>query len=64
MSLYNYKCRECGEYFDEPHIYEERHGFTHGPFEQIAECPCCYSCNFGDAYLVEKEEEAEEDGDD
>ena len=63
MSLYNYKCRECGCEFDTPHIYEESHGFTQGPFERIAECPHCGSCDFGDAYLVEKEEAEEEDDD-
>lgn len=51
-----YKCRECGCEFNEPFTYVERHGFTHGPFEKFRECPCCGSCDFDDAYIVETEE--------
>ena len=68
MSWFQYKCRECGCEFDEPHRYVERHGFTHGPFEQWSECPHCGSCDYDDAYVVEaeearkaEEEEADED---
>lgn len=61
MSWFQYKCRECGCEFDEPHTYEERHGFTHGPFEKFSECPACGSCDYGDANVVEREiEEARE----
>lgn len=56
MSWSQYKCRECGCEFDEPFTYVERHGFTHGPFEKWSECPCCGSCDFDDAYVVEQEE--------
>lgn len=52
MSWFQYKCRECGCEFDEPHRYVERHGFTHGPFEKWSECPHCGSCD----YVVEAEE--------
>ena len=51
-----FKCRECGCEFDEPHVYYERHGFTHGPFERGSECPHCGSCDYDDAYVVEAEE--------
>ena len=71
MSAYRYKCRECGEYFDEPHCWVERHGFTYGPFEHWSACPCCGSCNYDESYIVELEEEAareleeeEEEGED
>lgn len=60
MSAYYYKCRECGEYFDEPHCWVERHGFTYGPFEHWSACPCCGSCDYDEAYIVEREEEEEE----
>lgn len=53
-----FKCRECGCEFDEPFTYVERHGFTHGPFERWSECPHCGSCDYDDAYIVEREEEA------
>lgn len=56
-----YKCRECGCEFDEPRTYEERHGFTHGPFERFTVCPHCDSCDWDDAITVERELEAEED---
>lgn len=36
-----YICRECGVHFEEPHTYEEKHGFTHGPFEKWSVCPYC-----------------------
>lgn len=69
MSWFQFKCRECGCEFDEPHRYVERHGFTHGPFEQWSECPHCGSCDYDDAYVVEAEEarkagEEEEDDED
>ena len=57
MSAYIYKCRECGAEFDEPRRWVERHGFTNGPFEHWSACPCCDSCDYGDAYIVEREEE-------
>lgn len=41
-----YICDECGEEFDEPHTYEERHGFDHGPFEKWSVCPCCGSTDY------------------
>lgn len=51
-----YKCRECGEYFDEPREWVETHGFGHGPFESWSACPHCDSCDYDDAYQVEAEE--------
>ena len=50
-----FKCRECGCEFNEPHTYVERHGFTSGPFEHWSECPQCGSCDYDDAYIVERE---------
>ena len=66
MSAYNYKCRECGEYFDEPHCWVEMHGFTYGPGEHWSACPYCGSCDYDEAYIVEREEAAdlEDDEDD
>lgn len=66
MSWFQYKCRECGEEFDEPHRWVERHGFTYGPFEHWSACPYCGSCDYDESYIVEREEEirrelAEED---
>ena len=58
---YNFKCRECGEEFDEPRHYVEIHGLSHGPYESWSVCPCCGSCDYDDYYVVEEEElEAEE----
>ena len=59
MSAYNYKCRECGEYFDEPHCWVEMHGFTYGPGEHWSACPHCGRCDYDEAYIVEREEEAD-----
>ena len=39
--MYKYICKDCGEKFDTPYEYEERHGFTHGPFEKWSVCPHC-----------------------
>lgn len=36
-----YICTNCGETFDTPYRYNERHGFTHGPFENFSVCPHC-----------------------
>lgn len=64
MSAYNYKCRECGEYFDEPHCWVEMHGFTYGPGEHWSACPYCGSCDYDEAYVVEREEAANLEDDD
>lgn len=48
-----YKCKQCGEVFDEPHIYYEVHGFTDGIYETQSRCPYCG----GDYHEVEDEEE-------
>lgn len=61
MSYGEYKCRECGEYFDEPHRWVEMHGFTYGPGEHWSACPYCGSCDYDEAYVVEREEETLED---
>ena len=61
MSWFQFKCRECGCEFDEPHKYVERHGFTHGPFEEFSECPNCGSADYDDANIVERENEESED---
>lgn len=36
-----YKCRCCGEIFDEPQRYVETHGFTDGLYEVMSCCPYC-----------------------
>lgn len=36
-----YKCRCCGEVFDEPQRYVETHGFPDGLYETWSCCPCC-----------------------
>lgn len=35
-------CTNCGYLFEEPCEWEERHGFSHGPFERWRGCPKCY----------------------
>ena len=58
-----YICLACGKTFETPISWEERHGFTYGPFEQCSGSPCCsdgyaptYSCDccgewIDDAYI-------------
>ena len=36
-----YICHNCGETFDEPRGYTERHGLEHGPYETLTCCPVC-----------------------
>lgn len=36
-----YICKECGAVFSEQYEYEEKHGFTDGPFEKWSACPYC-----------------------
>lgn len=36
-----YKCKDCGEVFDEPHHVVERHGFDDGYAEHFYVCPNC-----------------------
>ena len=51
-------CEDCGERFDKPHTYVERHGFTYGPFEKWSVCPYCGS----PGYKEYVEDEIECDG--
>ena len=56
-----YKCRECGEEFDEPYRWVEMHGLTHGPYEPWSACPFCGSCDYDERCIVEAElEEVDE----
>ena len=36
-----YICLDCGAVFDEPQHWEEKHGLTHGPYEEFSGCPEC-----------------------
>lgn len=51
-----YKCRTCGEVFNEPRVIVERHGFTDGMYEKISECPECGSGDYDYATIVDKED--------
>lgn len=50
-----YKCRNCGEEFDEPYRWVETHGFTYGPFEHWSACPNCKSTDYDYAHIVQSE---------
>lgn len=34
-------CLDCGEIFEEPMHWEERHGFDYPPYEHWSGCPFC-----------------------
>lgn len=36
-----YTCLECGESFDDPQKYTERHGLETPPYETFTGCPRC-----------------------
>ena len=38
-----YRCENCGHLFEEGEqaVWEERHGFDHGPYEEWSGCPIC-----------------------
>ena len=42
-------CLECGETFDEPTHWEEKHGLNYGPYEQWSGSPCC-KCAYSKAF--------------
>lgn len=44
----SYKCRDCGNIFDECDCYKENMGECHGSiaYETFAVCPCCGSSDF------------------
>lgn len=56
-----YKCRECGEEFDEPYRWVETHGFTDGLYEYWSACPSCKSTNYDYAHIVQSELELWDD---
>lgn len=49
-----YKCKDCGEVFDEPQEYVERHGFDDGFAERWSCCPYC-----GGSYAEVEDDEEE-----
>lgn len=49
-----YICTDCGATFDEPHEYEERHGFTHGPFEKWSVCPYCGNPRYEESVICDR----------
>ena len=51
-----YVCHECGEEFDEPYEYEERHGLEYGPFEKWSVCPCCGNPGYEEAKIDGRED--------
>ena len=56
-----YKCRECGEEFDEPYRWVETHGFTDGLYENWSACPNCESTDYDYAHIVQSELELRDD---
>lgn len=52
-----YKCKCCGEVFDEPRRYVETHGFTDGLYETWSCCPYCG----GDYEDYDPDEEVDEE---
>lgn len=58
-----YKCRNCGEVFDEPKTIHECVGEFWGAsaYEDWAVCPCCGEENFDEKAKVEREEKEGED---
>ena len=59
--MYEFKCRDCGEYFDESEVIVETHGFTDGLYERFKVCPFCNSSDYGRALEVEAEEVDDEE---
>lgn len=45
-----YICLECGNVFEEPTRWEEKHGLEHGPYEPWSGCPACLG-GYADAVL-------------
>ena len=41
-----YYCPDCGNEFETPEKYEEKHGFTEPPYEMFLVCPNCKSTSF------------------
>ena len=46
-------CTECGHLFEEPHHWQERHGFDYGPFENWNGCPKCKNAAYVKAHLCD-----------
>lgn len=46
-------CIECGQLFDNPKHYVERHGLDIGSFEEWDGCPCCGG-NYAEAYQCDE----------
>lgn len=41
-------CKECGELFEDPVYWKERHNLDTPPYEEMCGSPCCYGA-FEDA---------------
>ena len=56
-----YLCADCGEIFDTPKIYIEKHGLEYPPYETWYGCPYCSGayvetlrCDVCGEYIIEK----------
>lgn len=50
-----YICKNCGETFEEPKIYEEHHPYGMGyATEEFAECPHCGEGDFDEAVMCSR----------
>lgn len=57
-----YRCLDCGNKFETPKRYVERHGFDTPPFEEYHGCPKCGGAfEEFDEYEEESEDEETED---
>lgn len=61
-------CIECGEIFEEPIYWEERHGLSSPPYERFSGCPSCrsgyteaFKCDCCDEWIDELYIETEDD---
>ena len=52
-------CLECGRLFEEPAVWEEKHGLDYGPYELWSGCPLChggytetYRCDCCDEFIT------------
>ena len=47
-----YECTDCGQRFEKPAYYYEKHGLDTPPYEKIAVCPTCKGSHFHEARAI------------
>lgn len=59
----SYHCNNCDKKFSRPLIHNERHGFSHPPYEVVELCPYCLVADVCEIEEDNTQDDAEDEED-